>query len=142
MKSRNASRRRWLDHRGTLLMSVLVCLSVVMLLATSWLKTITLEQRHVRAAADRAQADYLVASGVARATAQLAADPRYAGETWQIDRETLGMRSGATVVIRLAAAVADKPRQRRLIVEASFPNDRPWRARQTREVTIELSAAK
>ena len=78
--------------RAMLLMSVLICLTVAMVLFASWMKTITLEQRHVRTAQDQAQAEYLAASGVARAMAQLAAAPDYAGETWQIDREALALR--------------------------------------------------
>jgi hypothetical protein len=126
---------------GMFLIMVLISLSVVMALAASWMRTISLERRHVRASADRLQAEFLAASGMRRAAAQLAADGGYAGETWRIDGESLGTVDGATVVIRVAADSAG-PRRRRVTVEASYPDDPSRRARQTQQATIQLAAEK
>jgi len=133
--SPNRSRRRR-RRRAMLLVTMLVCLTVVMALVAAWMKTIALERRHVRAASDRVQAEYLATSGVERAMAQLAANPTYTGETWRIDADSLGARAGARVVIKIVDAADNSP-GRRAVVEASFPDEGPRRARRTREVTLE-----
>ncbi len=138
-RSIGRSRNRRHVRRAMLLISLLISLGIVMALVASWMRTIALEQRHVRATADRVQAEYLAASGVQRAAAQLAINPEYAGETWRIDGESLDMRAGASVVIKIASS-ADNPRSHRVTVEASFPAEGPEPARRTQEVVIEPAA--
>ncbi len=131
-----AIRRR----RAVLLISVLVCLSVVMALFGVWLRTVSLERRQLQSQQDGMQAEYLARSGMARAEAQLAAEPNYAGETWRIDQESLGARCGATVAIHVEA-VPDEPQARRVRVEADFPPQGTARTRRSRENTIVLPTA-
>jgi len=125
-------------RRAALLVAVLVCLSVVMALGAAWLRGVVLEHRQVRAQADRLQAEYLAASAVDRATAQLAANPDYRGETFVVDAQTLALRAGAAVSIRVEP-VADNAQARRVVVEANFPNEGAERARRSRQVTISLA---
>jgi hypothetical protein len=120
-------------------MTVLVCLAALMMVSGSWLRTIVLAQRHVRADADRLQAEFLAESGLERAAAQLALDANYQGETWTLDRQTLNQRGGAAVTIRVAA-VADQPRSRRVTVEAVFPADEARNTRISSATTIQLTA--
>ena len=122
------------------LVSVIVCLTVVMVVAAAWMKTIVLEHKHVRAAADGVQAEYLAASGLERAVAQLAGDPSYSGETWRVDHESLRSRNGATVTIRVVVDSED-PRTRRVRVAAEYPDQGPTRVRRTSEITIQLPIA-
>jgi len=131
-------RRARAGRRAALLVAVLVCLSVVMALGAAWLRGVLLEHRQVRAQADRLQAEYLAASAVGRAAAQLAANPDYRGETFVVDAETLALRAGAAVIIRVEP-VADDAKARRVVVEANFPNDGAERARRSRQVTISLA---
>ncbi|MGD9719848.1 MAG: hypothetical protein AB7O59_01370 [Pirellulales bacterium] len=123
---------------GYVLVSVIVCLTVVMILTVTWVRTIVLEHRQVRAAADGVQAEYLAAAGVARAKAQLAAQPGYSGETWRIDREVLQARAGATVTIRVSDA-SSPAGARTLVVEAVFPADSAQQARRTQQFTVALT---
>lgn len=125
-------------RRGALLVAVLVCLTVVMALGAAWLRGLVLEHRLVRAQADRLQAEYLAASAVRRATAQLAANPDYRGESYAIDAKDLALRAGAALTIQVDA-VADQPDQRRVTVEANFPDRGAERARRSRQVTISLA---
>ena len=125
-------------RRGVLLLSVLVGLAIVMLLVTAWFRTIGLERRYVRAAADRAQAELLAAAGLERARAQLAADPDFISETWRIAPEELGKRGGAVVTITVSQP-ADHPQARRVAVHAEFPDEGPRRARRTRTSTLQIS---
>jgi hypothetical protein len=120
-----------------ILVCVIVCLTVVAVIATAWMRTIVLEHRQVRAAALGVQAEYLVASGLERAVAQLAGDPSYAGEIWRVDADSLRSRDGATVTIRVTNE-SDDPRARRVRVAAEYPDEGAMRARRTSETTIQL----
>ncbi len=132
-KTRNQPRRA-----AYLLMTVLVCLAVVLTLATAWLRALALERQHVRADARGVQAEFLAASALSRAAARLAADATYAGETWHIDPETMGSPIGGTVTISVAT-LADRPGARRVKAVAEFPDEGVQRARRTRAGRIELS---
>jgi len=122
------------------LVGVIICLTVVMVIATAWMKTIVLEHKHVRAAAHGVQAEYLAASGVERAMARLAEDPGYSGETWRVDRRSLQSRDGATVTIRVLRAPEDPP-TRRIRVTAEYPDEGTARAQRTSEISIQLPTA-
>ncbi|MEX2113400.1 MAG: hypothetical protein WD845_09455 [Pirellulales bacterium] len=124
--------------RAYVLVAVLVCLSIVLVLATAWLRTLALERRHVRADARGLQAEFLAASGLSRAAARLAGDASYSGETWRVDRDALDGPAGGTVTIAVAAE-PDRPQLRRITVTAEFPDDGVDRVRRTREFALELS---
>ena len=124
-----------------LTMSVLVALTVVMALAVAWTKSVIIERRIVRAQAERVQAEYLALSGLARGTAQARAKPDYAGETWQIDGDSLGGKRGASVVIRVDS-IADEPMARNVKVEARFPDESSTGSRRSGETKIVLKQVK
>ncbi len=119
------------------LLLVLACLSAVMVLFAAWLRVLAIEHRHIRAASNSLQAEFLAESGIARAVALLTANAKYQGEKWQIEARSLAAPAGATVTIEVAA-VSDQPRARRVTVAAEFPAAGPSRARRSRQVTIEL----
>lgn len=123
------------------LIGVMVCLTVVMILTAIWVRTVARQQRVVRATADGVQAEYLAAAGVARAEAQLAGDANYRGETWLVDRQTLGTRAAAKVIIHVENDPA-RSSARRLSVEALYPADSLQRVRRTEALTIELPVAR
>jgi hypothetical protein len=91
-------------------MAVLVCLALAMTLLAIQTRTL-LRERAVLAAQQQAlQSEYLADAGLARARAQLATDPAYRGETWQLDAQQLGGRGTASVVI----SVAEQPGEPRV----------------------------
>jgi hypothetical protein len=134
-------------RRAYILITVLVCLAVVLTLATAWLRTLALERQHARADARGVQAEFLAASALSRAAARLAADADYAGETWRVNADSLaaptggpkggGPKGGGTATITVSA-LADRPRARRVTAVADFPDEGIHRARRTRQRTIEL----
>ena len=131
-RSRTSPRRR-----AVLLICVLVCLTMVMMLFAATIRLISLERQQVRAQGNRLQAEYLADSGLERATALLAGNPEYVGETWRIDTEQLGMRDSGTVSIRVEA-IAEKPQSRRVIVVADFPAESEQRSRRSKQIQVDL----
>jgi len=121
-----------------LLVSVLVCLTVVMMLFAGWVKSIALARQQVRAQEDRMQAEYLALSGLERAAAQLAADATYGGEIWRIGGESFSGRATAAVDIRVTA-IPGESKMRMVRVVADFPAEGARRARRSKEIKLVLT---
>ena len=121
-------------------MTVLVCLTFVMLLGIAWTKTISLERRQVRAEHDRLQAECLADSALERAAARLAADAHYVGENWQITPAELGSSCAASVTITVTA-IDGEPRRRNITAVADYPAASPERARRTKQIKFILPPA-
>jgi hypothetical protein len=117
--------------RAYILISVLICLTVVMALGTAWLRMIGLERAHLRADQRGVQAELLAASGLSRAVARLAGDGNYVGETWRLDGTALENMSG-TVTITVDS-VPERPAERRINVVAEHPAEGTMRVRRSRE---------
>jgi len=124
------------DRRALLVLSVLACLTLVMLLAAAWLRIIVLERQQLRAQQNRLQAEYLAQSALSRAAARLAANPDYDGETFRVSAESLGAGSPATVTIRLEAG--DDPQARLVTASAQVPADGRDRAQRSIQQRIPL----
>jgi hypothetical protein len=116
---------------------VLVCLLIAGMVLGSLLKLAMLQDRQSARDGWRVQAGRLAESGLSRAASRLAADPNYAGEKWQIHPDQLGGQS-AFVVIQIENEGAGT-RRRRVTAEATFPDDGPEHARQTRQIFVSLS---
>jgi Tfp pilus assembly protein PilX len=126
-------------RRATLVITVLACLALVMLLSTAWLKVVGLERRQLRSQQDRVQAEYLAASGVARAVSRLAADPTYRGETFTASAELLAAGAPGAVTIRVEAA-ADDPQARLIAVSARVPATGATPAERSRKHRMQLTS--
>ena len=123
-------------RRGLSSIPAMVCLVLVTLLSGVLLKQVRMQRNAVRDEERRSQADWLAESGLARASAKLAADPKYAGETWAPPAEALGGRKGE---VRITLDdVKDRPGARRVRVQADFPLGDERRARQTKTLIIDL----
>jgi Tfp pilus assembly protein PilX len=123
-------------RRGVILIVVLVCLAVAGAIAMSLLRTAAAARRAAETRLRHAQAQWLAESGLERAAARLAVDPRYAGEVWST---AAGELDGGTGVVRIEVdAAAARPDCRIVRVRADFPDDPHDRARQTKEVLIRL----
>ena len=72
------------------LIVLLVCLAVAAALIVGTVRIALVSHQATQTASWKAQARWLVESGVERAAAKLAADPAYAGETWNIPAAELG----------------------------------------------------
>jgi hypothetical protein len=118
--------------RAYVLISVLICLTIVMTLGTAWLRMIGLERAHLRADLRGAQAELLAASGLSRAAARLAGDANYAGEIWHMDSKPPETTSG-TVTITVAP-VPERSAVRRINVIAEYPAEGTMRVRRSRQV--------
>ena len=124
--------------KGAALVMILIVLAVATAIFLASLKLLVVQRQSIELESQRIQAGWLAQSGVDRAAARLAAEPQYRGETWDISAEDLGGRDGGTVAIRIEN-VSGKPDRRRLHVVADYPSDTEQRARETREVTINVS---
>ena len=97
-------------------------------------------RRESRAKQERSQSAWLLESGLNRASAKLAADRKYSGETWEIKAEELG--SAYPGVVRIAVKPSDdpaKPNQVKVRVEADYPaGDKVERHRNSQNLLINL----
>jgi hypothetical protein len=132
-----ASRPHYLRRRATLIVAVLVCLTLVTVLAGVWMKLLAVEQRQVRGQQNVVQAEYLAEAGLSRAAARLAADPAYTGEIWQPSAAALGAKLPAKITISVAVA-PDGAAARTVSVAAQFPESGPHRVLRSRTQTIHL----
>lgn len=100
------SSRHRRTRSGAALIVALVALAVAGAVSMSMFKTALLRREHLQLAQRRAQADWLLHSAAQRAAARLAADPEYAGETWQPSLADLSSRARADVTIQVERAEA------------------------------------
>lgn len=133
--SRSKGRRR-----GFIAAAVVVVLFVLVLLGGGLLRVVWLRHNDLRAAERRLQAEWLAESALDRASARLAADPKYAGETWNVPAERLGGRDAGSVRIEVTPAPGH-PDRRVVRSRADYPADESRRARQSREITIVVPQA-
>jgi type II secretory pathway component PulK len=128
-----ASFRRASSRDGVVLVAALVCLLVTISVAGGLLQSITIQQRHSRDDETNVQALWIAESAKARAAAQLAGDAAYAGETWRV---SLGQQEG---VAEIRVETPDgQPQQRRITVEARWPEDALRRRVLKRNLIIQL----
>ena len=118
-------------------MAVVVCLVVAALSILAMLRGTVLEQRQLATQMCELQAEQLANAGLARAAARLRQGTAYQGEIWSVTADQLVGRDPATVTIRVEA-IPDRPRQRKIIAQADYPQDTPHRMRKTRESVIHL----
>jgi type II secretory pathway component PulK len=128
-------------NSGTALILVLVGLVVATSIFLSVLKWIAVQRQSIELQGWQTQAGWLAESAIQRASARLAAEATYRGETWSISPKDLGGRDGATVAIRVND-VAGKPDRRAIHVEADYPSDPLQRVRQARDVIVLLKGTK
>ncbi|MBN2580408.1 MAG: hypothetical protein JXB10_15600 [Pirellulales bacterium] len=124
-------------RRGMILILVLVCLAVAAMVIVVAVRRAVVADRGAQHAGWNLQAAWLAESGVQRAAARLADDPQYAGQTWDIPAAELDGRHAGKVTIAVRPA-DDAPRRRIVRVTAFFPDDPRFRARQTKEILIDL----
>ena len=85
------------------------------------------------------QASWLAEAGVERAAARLAADPKYAGETWIISAKELAADDDAVVRIQVET-IAGQPERRSVRVEADYADAPEYRCRQVKQIVVDRDA--
>jgi hypothetical protein len=133
-----ASYRRQ-DRRGVVLVVIIVCLTVAAAIFVSVVRQVAAERQALEGSQRLLQAQWLAEAGIERAAARLAADPKYAGETWTIPAAELAATEGAVVRI-LIAAVADRPEQRSVRVEADSSDNPEHRCRHVKQIIVDRDA--
>jgi type II secretory pathway pseudopilin PulG len=141
--------------RGLTVVAVLVCLVVITLVSSAVLKTVVAQREFARGRERRLQAEWLVESGLERVRARLDLDRDYTGETWALSTRDLGLpeegrsdpaaenAAGAAAVVSIAVErVPGDALRRQVRVQADYPRDAPRRARQSRQMLIDLKPKK
>jgi type II secretory pathway component PulK len=116
---------------------VLVCLAVAGLIFAGLLRLVTLDHRRIEQRQRVVQAEWLVESALERAVAQLAADAKYAGESWKVSAEELSGKQSAAVELRVNP-VEGQPAARSVRVEAQLGDAPGSLVRHNKQVTLHL----
>jgi Tfp pilus assembly protein PilX len=124
-------------RRGLVLVVMIVLLAVVMLLAANWAGRVVSERRQTQRQLLEVQAVRLAESGLERAEARLAADPTYAGETWEIAADEWEGQRPASVEIEIKEV--EESGQVRLTARATYPARTDEAVRRTRSTVVSLS---
>jgi Tfp pilus assembly protein PilX len=125
------------NKRGMILILVLACLAVASMLMITGVKMVLARHQLARSLARSTQAGWLAESGLERAKAQLAVDPKYPGETWNIPADIFGGHDAGVVKIEVKPD-AGAANRRMVSAEADFPDDPQYRTRYEKELTMEL----
>jgi hypothetical protein len=122
------------NRRGAALVTAIVALAIVGAVSASMLSSAVRRREHWQLAERRAQADWLLHSGIQRAVARRTAEPQYIGENWQ----PLPLSS---VSIRVTSAEEDMPGTLRLEISARCEQAGKV-AQRSRQLVIEAPAVK
>jgi len=132
-KVRRADRRR-----GAVLVMVLICAIVVLAILLSLVKLAVAGRRVVDQQSWQVQAAWLAESGLERAAWRLAADADYRGESWTLPAEQLAGADAAVVQIRVET-IPEQSNRRLVRVQADYPDHPQHRARESKQVVLELT---
>jgi type II secretory pathway pseudopilin PulG len=127
--------------RGMTAVAVLICLIVVTMISGALLRVGLTHRDQVRSQEQRLQAEWLAESGIQRAIARLASDPKYPGETWEIGAKELDSTEPASIAITIDRP-PDTPRRVSVRVRADYPRDLPHRSRHSKKIIVELEPTK
>ena len=125
-------------RRGIAMVMALAALLVVTLVAGALVKSLLLSHRQSKRYAGELQAQWLAEAGLARATAQLALNEEYQGETWRAPVGDAADDVGQ-VTIRIEPAAGEAPRK--FVVEAIYPPREHSRNLATRELVVAAAGA-
>jgi type II secretory pathway component PulK len=121
-------RRTSFQRRGVAILVVLAVLAVVLVSTSVLLQRIVAQERATRGIAQKLQAQLLAESAFDRAFANLAADRKYAGETWQ-PTVTVLSTNAEQARVTIAVEAADAPNTFQVTITALCP-DHPVRRAQ------------
>jgi hypothetical protein len=122
---------------GAVLIIALVCMAAAGVIVLSLLQLAVAQRGAIQLEAWEIQAAWMAESGLDRAAARLAADPKYRGEIWTVPAEVFGGEDSAMVRIEVDS-IANGANRRKVRVQADFPAQPQHHARQSREADIPL----
>ena len=122
-----------------ILVVVLVCLAMAAAMSVVVVRQMAAERHAVQMNHRSLQALWLAEAGVERAAARLAADPKYAGETWIIPAKELAADDAAVVRIQVET-IAGRPERRSVRVEADYADAADFRCRQAKQIIVDRDA--
>jgi type II secretory pathway component PulK len=122
------------------MVAALVCLLVVLIMGAALLRGLIVHQRQSRHEVQRVQALWLAESAVGRAVARLQADPSYDGETWEPGGDALDGDGAAWVRIDVEE-MEGQAEQKRVRIEARWPNDPLYRSIHRKELIVPLKGS-
>lgn len=116
---------------------VMLCLMAVIAVFANSLGSAGTARQQLRSIENRQQAEWLAEAGAARASARLAKELAYHGETWTIPAAELESGDPATVEIRVSLD-EKRPAARKIEVTADFPAALPNRTRVTKNWVVDI----
>jgi hypothetical protein len=125
------SRAEAMERRGTVLVAVLVCLLVVMGILANMLKGTLRAHRQLHRERDLRQTELLLQAGSDRAAFQLASDPKYSGETWNLPADTFVDKGEGRVTIQISPVEGQAARRVYLMAEYPFGGELSIRRSRT-----------
>jgi len=125
------------SRRGTALVLALMVLVVLGILSGVFVRTGLARRHQLQMEERRAQAVWLAESGLDRATAKLAEDSAYRGETWEIADEELNHHGAAEVQIGVEP-IGDDARSWKITVRAEYPKGALRQIRHTLAAQVKL----
>ena len=128
-------------RQGAAMVVLLASMAMATMIFLSVLKLIAVQRQSIELQTRQIQAGWLAESAVQRASARLAGEANYHGETWTVSAQDIGGRDGATITIRVDDAPG-KPDRRAVRVEADYPSDPCLRARQVCELIVPTKGLK
>jgi len=125
------------NRRGAALIIALVTLLVVMLVASTALRSLASAHRRTRQTQDEMQAQWLAEAALLRGLVQARSRADYAGETW---RPSVTSELAGVAEIRIERP-ADSPKSLKVVVEAHYPDREFRRTSVIREASTTLPEA-
>lgn len=125
------------NRRGAVLVVAMICTLLTAVILGTLLKIAVTRRQQSRAHVQALQAAWLAESGIERAVAQLAVNPDYPGETWQIPAKEFGGDYSGAVRIQVNP-VEGQAAQRIIAIRADYPTDRQQRARKSKQIRITI----
>ena len=122
-------------RRAMVTFVVLVCLVMITLIGGGLLRLARSERASIRAEERGLQADWLAESALERASAILANDGDYRGETWSIPAVEFGGTDSGSVRIEVEDDPDDSSR-RVIKVRADYPDEPERRVRRSKRAIV------
>lgn len=140
VRPRSRQPKRPMQRRGATMIVVIALFAVAVALMGVWIRGSLSHQHQVRRWHQQSQTIWLAESGLRRAAAQLASNPNYEKESWQIDADSLGGNHAAQVDIIVEALEQSEPAVQsvRLTAVALYPVGHKLQNKHTKTIEIDL----
>ncbi|MBC8356239.1 MAG: hypothetical protein H8E66_30035 [Planctomycetes bacterium] len=125
---------------GMIIAIVLVALLVVMLLGAALANAFIAQRQLSRRSEQQQQAFWLAESAMQRATYRFANEGDYEGETWQLSPDDLVGGTHAGVAVIRIEQVSEPTPGKRIVVDASYPQNALKQTVQHRELFVAQSS--